>query len=81
MSLEHAREHQQFEKPLREDKYRSTTHPDCAIVTRHYADGSTTIDVEGDRYDHVNAVEIELKVILMRKGMIGLLRNRKEIEH
>ncbi len=68
------------EKPEREDKYRSVTHPDVVIITRRYANSDVTINVEGDRADHVSQVETELKVTLMRKGMLGMLRTRTEIE-
>lgn len=69
-----------IDQPIREDKYCSVSHPDVVIITRVYKDGHTTIDLEGDNHESLSAVETELKVVLMRKGMLGKLSDRNEVE-
>jgi hypothetical protein len=75
----HYQEGGALEQPIREDKYTSPLHPDVTIITRAYKDGSITVDLEGDNIEHISAVETELKVAFMRKGMIGKLRDRTEV--
>lgn len=76
----HYEEGGEVDRPLREDKYTSPSHPDVTIISRAYKDGTMTIHLEGSNMESLSAVEVELKVAFMRKGMIGQLRGRTEVE-